>query len=160
MGPRPHLSLSACKTTWLASESLVFMGPSPLICGFCVQKSDFRTRITSLYRFQTSPMFFWIQNSDFNTRIASLYGTQPSSVVLCIHNSDFSIRNTSLYGSQPASVVLWMQNNESSIRITSLYGSQPSSVVFACKSAILDQNYKSLRDPDLTYVCFFIHNSV
>ena len=28
MGPRHHLSLCACKTTWLASESLVSMGPS------------------------------------------------------------------------------------------------------------------------------------
>ena len=30
-----------------------------LICGFCMQNSDFRTRITRLYRSQTSPMFFF-----------------------------------------------------------------------------------------------------
>ena len=63
MCPRPHLSFCACKTAWLASESLVFMGPIPLICSFCMQKSDFRAWITSLYRFQTSPMFFCIQTA-------------------------------------------------------------------------------------------------
>ena len=30
-----------------------------LICGFCVQNNDFKTRITSLYVSQTSTMFFF-----------------------------------------------------------------------------------------------------
>ena len=72
-----------------------------------------------------------------------------------------------------------MQNSVITIRINSLYVSQPSSVFFACKTAwlpsellvsmgpsphvwfldvkqrLLDQNYKSLWDPDLT--CRFVH---
>ena len=98
MCPRPHPPLCACKTTWLTSELLVSMGPSlhlwilcakqslldhnyksllvpALICGFCMQNSDFRTTITSLHGSQTSPMFFCIQNEIFSTRIASLYGS-------------------------------------------------------------------------------------
>ena len=100
------------------------MGPSPLICGFCMQNSNFRTRITSLYRFQTSPMFFCIQNSDFSTRIAILYGSQPSSVVLCIHNSGIMTRINSLNGSQTLPVILCLQNSVISTRITSLCKSQ------------------------------------
>ena len=68
MGPRHHLWLCACKTGCLASEVLVSMGFSPhlsflddklwildqnnkslwapaLICGFCMQNSDFWTRV-------------------------------------------------------------------------------------------------------------------
>ena len=134
MCPRPHLSLCQCKTTWLASELLVSMGPN-LICGFCMQNSDFRTRTISLYWSQTSPMVFWIQNCDFSTRIASLYCSQPSSVVLCIHKSDIMTRINSLYGSQTSPVVLCIQNSVVRTRITSLSGSQPSSVGFACKTA-------------------------
>ena len=104
MGPRPHLSLCACKTTRLTSESLVSMGPSlhlcflhaklrlydqnyrslwvpALICGFCIQNSEFRIRITSLYGSQTSPVDLCIQNNVISTRITSLYGSQPSFVV-------------------------------------------------------------------------------
>ena len=42
-----------------------------------------------------------------------------------------------------------------SIRIARIYGSQPSSEAFACKTRLLDQNYKSPWVPDLT--CHFVH---
>ena len=44
---------------------------------FCIQKSDFSTRIASLYGSQTSPVILWMQNSAINTRITSLNGSQP-----------------------------------------------------------------------------------
>ena len=58
MGPRPHLSFCACKTMWLAWELLVSMGPSPHLC-LLYANIDFRTRITSLYGSQTSLMVFF-----------------------------------------------------------------------------------------------------
>ena len=82
IGPSFHLWCCAFLTAPLASESLVSTGPSPHLWLLCA-KSDFRTRITSLYGSQTSPMVFCIQNGVFSTRIASLYGSQPSSVDLC-----------------------------------------------------------------------------
>ena len=142
-----------------------------LICGFCMQNSVFRTRITSLSGSQTPPMVLGIQNGDFSTRIASLW---VSALIcgFCIQNSDFSTRIASVYGSQPSSVVLCIQNSVFGIRNTSLYGSKPSFVAFACKTAtlgpdlqvskspsphlwflhakqrLLDQNYKSLWVPE------------
>ena len=121
----------AFKTATLAPELQVSMGPSPhlwflfakqrlldlvykslwlpdLTCRFCLKNRDFRTRMTSLYGSQTSPMAFCNQNRDFSTRIASLDGSQPSSVDLCIHNSVISTRITSLHGSQTSPVVLCM----------------------------------------------------
>ena len=80
MGPRPHLWIFAFKTATLAPELQVSIGPSRhlwfwhakqrlldqnyksllvsvLICGLCMQNSDFMIRITSLYGSQTSPFF-------------------------------------------------------------------------------------------------------
>ena len=120
-----------------------------LICGFYMQNSDFRARITSLYGSQISPMVFCNQNRDFSTRIPSLYGWQLSSVVLCIHNSVIMTRINSLYGSQTSPVLLCMQNNVISIRITSLYGSQPSSVVFAWKTGTFGAELQVSKGPRL-----------
>ena len=39
-----------------------------LICGFCMQNSDFWARITSLYGSQTSPVVLYMQNSVISTR--------------------------------------------------------------------------------------------
>ena len=57
MGPRPYLSFCAWKTAWLASELLAFMVPDHT-CRFCMQNNVISIRNTSLYGFQTSPMFF------------------------------------------------------------------------------------------------------
>ena len=133
-GPRLHLSFCTCNTAWLALEILVLWLPV-LICGFCMQNSDFWSRITSLYGSQTSPVILCMQNSVICNRMTTLNGFQPSFVVLCKPNSDFWSRITSLYGSQISPIVLCLQNSVISITITSLYGSQPSSVVFGCKKA-------------------------
>ena len=101
----------------------------------CLQNSDFKTRLTSLYGSQSSSVVLSTHNSGLSTRIKRLYGFQPSPVVLCMQNSDFRTRITCLYGSQTSPVIFCILNSVSIIRITSLYGSQPSSVVFACKTA-------------------------
>ena len=176
MGPRPHLWFSVCKTACLASELLVSMGPSPHLC-FCIQNSDFWTRITNLYGSQTSPVVLYRQYSVISTRITCLYGSQPLSVVFacitatfgseykfsmgtrphrrfCMQNSAFWFLITSLYGFQIWLIVLCMYNSVLSNRITSLYGSPPSSVVLIAKQSLLRQNYKSLLVPVVT--CRFV----
>ena len=105
IGPRPHLSLCACKTTRLTSELLVSMGP-------CLH------------------LWFLHAKEHDSTRITSLHGSQTSPVVLCMQNNENRIRITSLYCSHTSSMVFWIQNSVFSTRIASFYGSQPSSVVF------------------------------
>ena len=100
-----------------------------LICCFCMQNSEFWTRITSLYGSQTSPDLLCMQNSVICTRMTSLYGLQPSSLVLCLQNSGFRTRLTSLYGSQNSSVDLSIHDSVLSTRIKRLYWLQPSLVV-------------------------------
>ena len=157
MGPRTHLWFSACKTPCLASELLVSMGPV-LICGFCIQNSDFWNRITNLYGSQTSPVVLCMYDSVISTRITRLYGFQPSSVVLCIQNSDLMTRIACVYGSQTSPVVFCMQNSDFWTRITSLYGSQTS--VLCIQNSVPQWSlwvriHKSLWVPDMTFR--FVH---
>ena len=76
-----------------------------LICGFCMQNSDFWSRITNLYGSQPWSVVLWVQKCDFRGRIACLYGYQNSPAILWMKKSVISFRNTSLYWSQPSSVV-------------------------------------------------------
>ena len=126
----------------------------------CMQNSDFRTRLTSLYGSQTSSVVLSTHNSVLSTRLSRLYGFQPSPVVFCMENiafwtritslwvqdptcgfcmqnSDFWTTITSLYGTPTWPVVLCMYISVLSIRNTSLYWFQSSSVVFASKTTWL-----------------------
>ena len=121
MGPRPHLWFSACKTACLASELLVSMGASPhlsflyaklrlldpnnkslwvpaLICGFCMQNSDFWSRITSLCGSQTSPVVLCVQNSVMRLR---LYRSQPLSVFFGCKTASFGAELKVSMGPRP-----------------------------------------------------------
>ena len=57
MGPSPHLWILHLKQPLLDKNYKSLWVPA-ITCGFCMQNSDFRTTITSLYGSQTSPMFF------------------------------------------------------------------------------------------------------
>ena len=133
MGSSPHLWFCAFKSTTLAHELLVSIGPSPLL--WCLHaKQRLLDQHTSLYGCQTSPVVLCIENSVISTRITSFNGFQPSSVVLCIQNSDLMTTIAYVFGSQTSPVTFCIQTSVPSIRIPSLYGSQPSSVVFGCKT--------------------------
>ena len=173
MSPRHNLSFCAYKTAWFAPEWQLYMGSSPHLClldakqhdlhakqrdrmtriywfqpslvFFCMQNSDFWTRITSLYGSQTWPVILRLYNSVISIRITRLYGLQPSSEVLCIQNSDFWTTMTSLYGFQPSSVFFsFMQNSDFMTRLTCLYGSHTSSVVVSTHNSVLRTRIKGL----------------
>ena len=123
---------------------------SALMCGFGMQNSDFRTRITSLCRWIDPTCGFCMQNSAFWTRVTNLYGSQTWPVVLCMYNSGLNIRITSLYGSQPSSAVFarktaWLASE-------SLVSMGPSPLVWFldAKQRLMDRNNKSLWVPDIT----------
>ena len=90
-----HLWFCVCKTAPLGLELQVSVGQRPHLC-YCMQNSDFWSRITSLYGSQTSSVVLSTHNWVLNTKIKRLYWFQPSPVVLCMQNSDFRTRITSL----------------------------------------------------------------
>ena len=60
-----------------------------LICVFCMQNSDFWSRITSLYVSLTSPLIVCTQNSVPSIRITNLYWSQPWSAVFACKRATF-----------------------------------------------------------------------
>ena len=98
----------ACKITWLASEILVSMGPSPHLCCL-LANCDFGSELQVSMGPRLRLLICECKNSVLRSRMTIVYSTQPSSVVLCVQNSDFSIRINSLYVSQTSPVVLCMQ---------------------------------------------------
>ena len=139
--------------------------------------SDFRTRITSLYGSQTSPIIFLIKSGDFRTRIASLYGSQPSSVVFACKPRLLDLNYKSLwvpdltYGFVHVKNVLAAESLDSTgpkpqlsfcaCKATRLasellvsMGPSPHLWFLHAKQRLSDQNYKSLWVPDLIYYFF------
>ena len=68
MCTRLRLLICECKTACLDAEC---------ICCFCMQNSDFRTRITSLYGSQTSPMFFAFKTATLAPELQVSMGPSP-----------------------------------------------------------------------------------
>ena len=77
MGPSLHLWFCAFKTETLASELIVSTGPSPHLWFLPAKQRLYDQKYKSLWVPDLTYVFFCIQNSDFSTRIASLYGSQP-----------------------------------------------------------------------------------
>ena len=117
-----------------------------------MQNSDFRTRVRSLYRSQTSPMLFAFKTVTLWPELIVSMGPRPR-LSFCAWKSSWLapellvsmvssphlwflhakqrlwVRFTSLYGSQTSFVDLWMQNSALRSRMTPFYWYQPSSVL-------------------------------
>ena len=154
IGPRPHLSFSASNTAWLAPELLVSICPS----GFCMQNSDFWSRITTLYgpsphqsfsAYKTATLayellvsivpsphlWFLYAKQRLVDQHTSLYGHQTSPVVLCIQTSVIRTRNTSFYGFHPSSVILYMKTATLGLDLQVCLGPRPHLSLSARKTA-------------------------
>ena len=108
---------------------------SILICGFCMQNSDFSTRIASLYGSQPSSVVFAFKTATLAPELQISKGPSSHLCFLFAKQPLLGQNYKSLWVPDITAVVLCMPNNVISIRITSLCGSQPSSVALACKTA-------------------------
>ena len=178
-----HLWFSAFETATLRPEYSCISVPA-LICGFCMQNCDFRTRNASLYWSQTSPVILWTQNSVINCRITSLHGSQTSPVVLCMQNNVNSFRITSLHVTQPSFVVFacktstlgpelqfsighrphpcffWIENSDFRTRSASLYWFQTSPVILWMQNSVISTRGTSLHGSQTSPVVLCIQNNV
>ena len=132
VGPRPHLSFCASKTVCLASEILVSTGPSPHLRLLGAKRRLLDQNNKSLW-VPAVTWGFWTQNSDFWTRITSLYRYQTSPVVLCLFNCVLSIR-TSLYGSPPSSVDFECKTASFGTELYVSMGPRPHHLLYGCKT--------------------------
>ena len=153
MGPRHHLSFCARNTAWLAPELLVSMGPNPYLWFLhskqrpldsnnkSLRVPDITCRfVHAIQRYQhrnylslwvpTLICGYWMPNSEFWPRISSLYGIQSSSAVFACQTTSFG---PELQVSMCPSPFLWFLH---------------------AKQRLLELNYNSVWDPDLT--CRFV----
>ena len=150
------------------------MGPSPHLW-FLHAKLRLWIRIAGLYWSQTSPVDLWMQHSLHRSRNASLYGSQPSSVVMGIHKETLWPELIVSMGHRPhlsfcecktawfatESLVSMGPRPHLSFCASKTTWSASELLVSMCPSRhlwflhaeerLLDQNYKSLWVPDLTY---------
>ena len=168
---------------WLASRIYLSLWVrSPHLLVFAWLNSDFWTRITSLYGFQTSPVVLCIQNRDFSNEdykslwvpditcgfvhskqrvyaqeLHSVCGSQPSSCGFgACKTTCLASRNTTLNGSQPSSCgfVLAKQRliRTSELQVSMCPRAHPD-VLWMQNGVISIQNYLSLWVPAL--ICGF-----
>ena len=148
-----------------------------LICDFCMQNSDFWSRITSLYGSQAWPVVLCIQNGVISIRITSLYWFLdakqwlldrnnkslgvPDITCRCVHeNSVIRTRISSLYMSQTSSVVLSTHNCVLNTKIKRLYWLQPSPVVLCIQNSDLMTAIACVYGSQTSPVIFCMQNSV
>ena len=120
---------------------------------FCGKWSIFANHVT--YGFQPSPEVLCMQNSHFITWITSFYGSQPSSEVFACKPETFGPK---LHVSMGPRTHLWFSACKTACLASEILVSMcpsPHLWFLNAKQRILDQNYKSLRVPDLT--CHFVH---
>ena len=155
MGPRPHLSFCACKTTVrLAHRFTSLYGSLPS----SVVLHAKQRLIASELQVSMCPSFILLicmQNNakqscfvDLGSRsVTHVYWFQPSSVVLCIQNNDFSFRITSLNGSQTLFVVFACKTANFGSELQVSVGTRPHLSFSACKTAWLAPEVLVSRSP-------------
>ena len=100
-----------------------------------MQNSEFSTRIRSLYRSQTSPMFFAFKTAPLAPELQVSMCPSPHLWFCAFTTATLCPESIVIMGSQTSPVVLCMQISVINTRITSFYESQPTLAVFACKTA-------------------------
>ena len=131
------------------------VGIPALTCGFCMQNSDFWTRIANLYGSQIPPAVLCLQCSVSSIRITSLHGSQPSCVVFGCNRATFGQeKQVSMSPRHNLSLcackIAWLAPE-----LLLSMCSNPHLWFLHAKQRILDQNFKSLWVPDL--ICGFEH---
>ena len=83
-----------------------------------------------------------MQNSVISSRITSLHRFQTSPVVLCMQNNVISIRNAGLYGTLPSSAVFACQTAALGQELQGSMGPWPHLLFFAFKAATLAPQFQ------------------
>ena len=153
MGPRNDLSFCACKTAWLAPETLVSMGASLHVWFLDAKQRPMDRNNKSLWVPVITCRFVRAKQRDLHQNNKSIW-VPVLICYFCIKNSAFWTRISSLYGSQPLSVVFALKTAHFGPEFQVSMGPSPHLWFLYAKQRILDQNYKSVWVPDL--ICGFV----
>ena len=163
MGTRPSPVAFECKTA--TSELQVSMGPRPHLWFFAFKTATLASRITSLCGSQPSSVdFVHSKQRLYAPELKSLYGSQPSSVVICTLRQRRHYAPELIVSMGPIPYISFFAfeiQRLISIRIASLYGSQPSSVDLCMQNkAYYHKNWIVSMRSHPSPVVLYMHNSV
>ena len=149
-GSQPSSVVFACKTATFGSELQVFMGARLrlLICEWKKACLDPEWRLSV-----GLSLHLWFCAFKTATLASeSLVSNAPSlHLWFCMQNGDFSTRISSLYSSQTSTMVLAFKTSWLAPELLFSMGPIPHPSFLQAKHRLLDQNFKSLLSPDLTY---------
>ena len=153
-GSQPSSVVLACKTAWLASESLVSMGPSPHVWILDAKQRLLHPNNKYLW-VPDITYFLCMQYGVISTRITCLYGSQPLSVVFGCKTATFWAELQVFMG--PRHDLSFCGCKTACLASEKLVTIGPSPHVWFLdsKQRLLYENNKSLRVPDQS--CRFVH---
>ena len=163
MGSSPHLWFCACKTATLGLWITSLCGSKTLTCGFCMQNSDFRTRITSLLWVPVMTcVILCLYDSVISTRMQDYMGSSPHLWFCACQNSDLYDHNClCLWVPDFTCDFLHAKERALCIKITSLYGIPALICSFVHgKQRLSDPNSKSLWVSTTYHLQFCASNAV
>ena len=137
------------------STELLYLWVPALICGFCMQNSDFWTKIACLYGSQTSPVIFCMQKSVPSIRSTSLHGSQPSRVVFGCKTATYGPEKQVSMGPRHDLSFCGCKTAWLASEILVSKGRSLHVWFLDAKQRLLEQNNKSLRVADKS--CRFVH---
>ena len=180
MRPRPHISFCACIIPWLAPEWLVSTGPClhlwflhikqwlldqiykslwvpALICGFCIQNSNFWTSIQVSMDTRPHMLFCACKTAWLAPELLDSMGFSPN---LCTWFCAFKTATLGpkLHVSMCPRPHQWFSACKKPSLASELLvsmGSSPHLWFLHAKQRLLDPNNKSLWFPEIT--CHFVH---
>ena len=154
-GSQPSSVDFACKTATFGPESQVSMGPSLHLWILHAKQ----TLLDQNYKSLWVPALicgFCMENSDFWTRITSLYGSQPSSVVFACKTAILGPQLQVSMGPRPHLCFFAFKTKSLAPELQVSLGPSPHLMFLHAKQRLLDQNYKSPWVPAI--ICGFVHS--
>ena len=147
MIPRHNLSFYASKTAWLAPELLVSMCPSSHLWFLNAKQRILDQNYKSLRVPDLTCRFVHAIQRNYQQNYC-IYGSQPLSVVFACKTATFGAELQVSVGPRPhlsfcACKTEWWDSGS--------IGPSPYLCFLHAKQRLLEQNYKSLWVPDLTY---------
>ena len=150
--PRHHLSFCACNT---ACQNNLSLWVPNLICGFCMQNSDFWSRITSIYVSQLSSVVFAYTTAHSGPEFQVCTGPRLhlwfwAHITACLTQEykDYMCSSPRLWFCACKTATL-------ALELLVSMGPSPHLCFLLAKQRLLDPNNKSPLVPDIT--CRFVH---
>ena len=147
MGASPHLWFLHSKQRLLDQNYKSQWVPA-LLCGFCIQNSDFRIRITSLYGSQPSSVVFAFKTATFGSELQVSLSPRPHLWLFSFKTAILAPELQISMGPIPHLRFFSFKTATLAPELQVSMGPSPPLWFLHSKQRLSDQNYKSQWVPD------------